>query len=136
VTTDDEWMQQALVLALEAEAIGEVPIGAIVVHDGVVVGRAHNRREVDHDPLAHAELLAIKQASQHLGRWRLTGCTLYVTLDPCPMCAGAVINSRLDRVVFGASDVKSRLNHKYSVVSGVLADQSAELLSRFFKSRR
>lgn len=135
--SDEEWMQQALELAFEAEAMGEVPVGAIVVYDGVVVGRGHNRREIDHDPLAHAELLAIKQASENLGRWRLSGCTLFVTLEPCAMCAGALVNARLDRLVFGATDSKlGVLNHKIVVIPGVLAPQSAELLSRFFKRRR
>ena len=130
-------MQQALELALEAEAMGEVPVGAIVVHDGAVVGRAHNRREIDHDPLAHAELLAIKQASENLGRWRLSGCTLFVTLEPCAMCAGALVNARLDRLVFGATDLKSGTpNHQFSTTPGVLLQACANLLSRFFKGRR
>jgi tRNA(adenine34) deaminase len=147
--SDEAWMEAALELARAAGALGDVPVGAVVVHDGTIVGAGHNRRELDRDPLAHAELLAIGEAARTLERWRLSGCTLYVTLEPCPMCAGAIVNARLDRVVFGASDPKAgaagtlldvvrdpRLNHRAEVVGGVLADQSAELLRAFFAERR
>lgn len=147
--TDELHMREALALAREAAAVGEVPVGAVVVHDGVVVGRGLNRRENTRDPLGHAELLAIAEAARTLGRWRLSGCTLYVTLEPCPMCAGAVVNARVDRVVYGAADPKAgamgtlydiardgRLNHRAEVVPGLLAAESAELLRAFFAARR
>jgi tRNA(adenine34) deaminase len=146
---DREWMELALAEAREAAAQGEVPVGAVVVHDGELVGSAHNRRELDRDPLAHAELLALRAAASRLGRWRLSGCTLYVTLEPCAMCAGAVVNARVDRVVYGAADPKagamgtlfdiardSRLNHRAEVVASVGAEESAALLRAFFAARR
>ena len=150
LTVDDErWLREALALADEAAAAGEVPVGAIVVHDGVVVGRGRNRREGDRDPLAHAELLALREAAAHLGRWRLSGATLYVTLEPCFMCAGALVNARVDRLVFGAVDPKAgavgsladvcrdaRLNHRMLVEGGALADECGEALRRFFRARR
>lgn len=142
-------MALALEEAAAAAAEGEVPIGAVVVCDGEVVARAHNRREIDHDPSAHAEFAAMVQASQALGRWRLTGCTVYVTLEPCLMCAGLMINARIDRCVYGAADPKGgalgtlydishdeRLNHEFVVEAGVCADESAELLRSFFRARR
>lgn len=142
-------MRLALEEAQLAEAEGEVPIGAVVVCDGEVVARAHNRRETDADPSAHAEFSAMVQASQALGRWRLTGCTVYVTLEPCLMCAGLMVNARIDRCVFGAADPKGgavgtlydvsddpRLNHAFAVTSGVLADECAEQLRAFFRNRR
>ncbi len=138
-------MAIALEEARAAAAEGEVPIGAVVVCEGAVVARAHNRRESDHDPTAHAELIAIREAAQRLGRWRLSDCTVYVTLEPCPMCAGAMHQARIERLVYGAADPKAgavgtlydlsndeRLNHRFSVTSGVLADESAELLREFF----
>jgi len=148
--TDDDVMRRCLALAEEAAADGEVPVGAVVVDEaGTVVGEGRNRRERDHDPLAHAELLALKQASSSLARWRLSGCTLYVTLEPCFMCAGALVNARVDRVVFGAFDPKAgavgslydvcrdaRLNHRLVVDSGLLAPECGEVLKRFFKARR
>ncbi len=146
---DLAFMEAALAEARAAAELGEVPVGAVVVHDGAVVGRGYNRREIDRDPLAHAELIAIAAAARALGRWRLTGCTLYVTLEPCPMCAGAVVNSRIDRLVYGASDPKAgavgtlfdiprdgRLNHRAEVVAGVGAAESAALLREFFAARR
>jgi tRNA(adenine34) deaminase len=149
VATDDEWMLAALELAQKAAECGEVPVGAIVVCDEVAVGRAYNRRELDRDPLAHAEILALRQAAMHLDRWRLSGCTLYVTLEPCTMCAGAVVNARIDRVVFGAADAKAgaagslyniaadaRLNHRAEIVAGVRAAESVALLREFFAARR
>lgn len=143
------FMRLALDEARAAADEGEVPIGAVVVHDGEVIARAHNRRETDADPAAHAEFLAMEEAARVLGRWRLTGCTVYVTLEPCTMCAGLMVNARIDRCVYGATDPKggalgtlydlsndARLNHAFSVESGVLAEESAELLRSFFRSRR
>ena len=142
-------MQIALEEARLAASEGEVPIGAVVVHDGQVIARAHNRRETDADPSAHAEFSAMLEASRVLGRWRLTGCTVYVTLEPCLMCAGLMVNARIDRCVYGASDPKGgalgtlfdvssdpRLNHEFAVSAGVCADEAAELLRLFFRSRR
>ena len=147
--SDSAWMQEALLEARLALALDEVPVGAVVVKGGEIVGRGHNLRERLQDPLAHAELLAIRQAASRLGSWRLTGCTLFVTLEPCAMCAGALVNSRTMRLVFGASDPKAgycgsladlsndpRLNHRFTVTGGVLAEESAALLQGFFKSLR
>ena len=142
-------MDAALALAREAAALGEIPVGAIVVHDGLIIGAASNRREVDQDPTAHAELLAIRQAAQHIGDWRLQGCCLYVTLEPCAMCAGAMVLARIDRCVYGCSDPKGgfmgtlgklhaepRLNHQFPVVGGVRSEESGELLRSFFRRLR
>ena len=142
-------MELALEEARLAAEEGEVPIGAVVVHEGKVIARAHNRRETDADPSAHAEFSAMLAASRELGRWRLTGCTVYVTLEPCLMCAGLMVNARIDRCVYGASDPKGgalgtlfdvsadpRLNHAFSVTPGVCAQESADLLHSFFRSRR
>jgi tRNA(adenine34) deaminase len=142
-------MEEAIAEAELAAAHDDVPIGAVVVRDGEVLARAHNRREVDGDPTAHAEILALRAASQAGGSWRLEGCTLYVTLEPCTMCAGALVLARLDRVVFGADDPKAgavgalydiprdpRLNHRVEVVRGVEADRCGALLRRFFAARR
>ena len=139
----------ALAEARRAAEIGEVPIGAVVVLGGEAVGRGHNRREIDGDPLAHAEILAIRQAAAAIGGWRLSGCTMYVTLEPCAMCAGALVNSRVERLVYGAPDPKAgycgtlgdlvqdpRLNHRLEVTAGVLEDESAALLRGFFASLR
>ena len=146
---DVAWMRRALALAEQARALGEVPVGAIVVHDGVVVGEGYNRREIDGDPLAHAELAAIAAASATLGRWRLSGCTLVVTLEPCFMCAGALVNARVDRLVYGAIDPKAgavcslghvcddaRLNHRLAITAGVLADECSAVLTSFFAALR
>ena len=146
---DERYMRLALEEAEAAAAEGEVPIGAVVVCDGQVVARAHNRREGDADPSAHAEFLAMVEAARALGRWRLTGCTVYVTLEPCLMCAGLMVNARVDRCVYGAADPKGgavgtlfdvshdeRLNHEFKVTSGVLADEAAGLLREFFRARR
>ena len=146
---DSFWMQEALAEAHQAAAMGEVPVGAVVVRDGVVVGRGFNRRETDGDPLAHAEILAIRQAAQQVGNWRLVGCELYVTLEPCAMCAGALVNSRVERLVFATRDPKAgycgslgnlvrdeRLNHRVEVVEGILADEAGALLRDFFASLR
>ena len=146
---DERYMRLALEEAEAAAAEGEVPIGAVVVCDGRVVARAHNRREGDADPSAHAEFLAMVVAARALGRWRLTGCTVYVTLEPCLMCAGLMVNARVDRCVYGAADPKGgavgtlfdvshdeRLNHEFEVTPGVLADEAAGLLRAFFRARR
>ena len=147
--TDIYYMQLALEEAKKAYQVGEIPIGAILVHEGQIISRHHNRRELDHDATAHAEILVIREACEILERWRLTGCTLYVTIEPCPMCAGAIINSRIDRVVYGSNDSKGgaveslfnvlshpRLNHEPEVVSGVLADECSQIMKDFFKERR
>lgn len=146
---DTAYMALALEEARLAVAEGEVPIGALVVCDGAIVSRAHNTREMDSDPTAHAELLAIREASQRLGRWRLSDCTVYVTLEPCPMCAGAMHQARIERLVYGAPDPKAgavgtlyglssdeRLNHRFAVTSGILSEESAALLKDFFDSLR
>ena len=146
---DDEMMRRALILAREAYLIGEVPVGAIVSYEGRIISQAHNLRETLHDPTAHAERVALTLAGRALGRWRLEGCNLYVTLEPCPMCAGAIGLSRIDRIVYGASDPKAgacrslyrliddpRLNHRIEQRSGVLADQCGEILAEFFRERR
>lgn len=147
--TDEQWMEQAIVEAKRAEAIGEVPIGAIIVRGGEVIGRGYNRREIDQDPTAHAEMLAIREASAHLGGWRLTDATLYVTLEPCPMCAGAIVQARIARVIYGAHDPKvgcagtlmnllqeERFNHQVDVITGVKEVECGELLSSFFRKLR
>lgn len=146
---DERFMREALVEACAAAAVGEVPIGAVVVHEGRVIARAHNRRELNEDPSAHAEFAAMMGASRALGRWRLTGCTVYVTLEPCLMCAGLMLNARIDRCVYGAADPKggavgtlydvsrdARLNHAFEVRSGVLGDECAAVLSAFFRGLR
>ena len=143
------WMDRALDQARLASAHDDVPVGAVVVRDGAVLAEAHNRRQADADPTAHAEVLALRAAAQRLGSWRLDGCTLYVTLEPCAMCAGAAVLARLPQLVFGARDPKAgavgslydiardpRLNHRVAVVEGVLADDCARLLQAFFRSRR
>ena len=146
---DEKFMALALEEAARAAELGEVPIGAVVVHEGEVIARAGNRRETDADPAAHAEFSALMEASRVLGRWRLTGCTVYVTLEPCLMCAGLMVNSRIDRCVFGAPDPKGgavgtlydvshdeRLNHEFEVEGGVREAECAEVLRAFFKRRR
>jgi len=142
-------MGLALDLAREAGAAGEVPVGALVVLDGDVVGRGFNQPIGRHDPTAHAEIMALRDAATRLGNYRLPGCTLYVTLEPCAMCAGAIMHARIERVVFGARDPKTgaagsiidlfaeaRLNHHTSVLGGVLAEECGSLLSSFFAARR
>jgi tRNA(adenine34) deaminase len=142
-------MRLALAEAQLAEEAGEVPVGAVIVRDGQLIAHAHNRTLRDQDPTAHAETLAIREASAALGSWRLEGCTLYVTLEPCAMCAGALVLSRIDRVVFGAWDDKAgmagsvgdllrhpRLNHRPEVLAGVRAADAGALLREFFASRR
>ena len=142
-------MAEALSLARLAGSEGEVPIGAVVVHGGVIVGRGRNARERTLDPTGHAEVLALQEASRTLGRWRLSGATLYATLEPCPMCAGALVNARVDRLVFAVHDPKAgaagtlfdlvrdaRLNHRLEVTSGILAEECGSLLTSFFRARR
>ena len=146
---DEVYMAMALDEARAAAEMGETPIGAVVVCEGAVVARAHNRRETDRDPLAHAEMLAIREAATKLARWRLSDCTVYVTLEPCPMCAGAMHASRIGRLVYGAADPKAgavgtlydlssdeRLNHRFSVTNGVGAEESSALLKAFFAGLR
>jgi tRNA(adenine34) deaminase len=146
----DEAMALALAEAAAAAEAGDVPVGAVVLGpDGAVLARRHNERELRQDPVAHAELLAVRDAAAALGRWRLSGCTVVVTLEPCPMCAGALVAARVDRVVFGATDPKAgatgslynlcadpRLNHEVEVVAGVRRDACAAQLSAFFADRR
>ena len=147
--TDDDAMQLALDQAAAAAAHGDVPIGAVVVRDGQVIAARHNERELTGDPTAHAEVLAIRDAAKVVGHWRLLDCSLYVTLEPCVMCAGALVNARIGRVVFGAVDPKAgalvslyqicgdpRLNHRPPVVAGVRAEEAGKLLRDFFASRR
>jgi tRNA(adenine34) deaminase len=144
-------MSEAIALARAAMDAGEVPIGCVVFHDpsGQIVGRGFNRRETDRDPTAHAEVLAMREAGRALGHWRLVDCTLVVTLEPCPMCAGAVVNARVPRLVYGCDDPKAgavrtlyqvcndqRLNHRVEVTAGVRAEECAELLRAFFRRQR
>ena len=146
---DRDWMRLALVEAEAAAREGEVPVGALVVRGEEVLGRGHNRREGTGDPLAHAELLALREAAGRVTGWRLLGATMYVTLEPCAMCAGALVNSRIERLVFAASDPKAgfcgslgnlvadgRLNHRLEVTSGVLGEESGRLLRDFFRRLR
>lgn len=147
--TDKLWMERALAQARLALAHDDVPVGAVVVAEGRVIAEAHNRREVDADPTAHAEVLAVRSAAAALGSWRLDGCALYVTLEPCTMCAGALVLARLPQLVFGADDPKAgavgslydvardpRLNHRIEVVGGVLDKECGDLLRAFFRRRR
>ena len=142
-------MRLALEEAQQAFREDEVPVGAVIVHEDRVIGRAHNQREMLRDPTAHAEMIAITQAAEARGSWRLDGCTLYVTLEPCPMCAGAIVQARIPTVVYGATDPKAgavhtlyrllddpRLNHCCLVVSGVLAEPCGQILGRFFQQQR
>lgn len=142
-------MQEALALARQAAIAGEVPVGAIVVQDGVIIGRGHNQPVSAADPTAHAEIIALRNAARHLGNYRLPGCVLYVTLEPCAMCAGAMLHARLERVVYGAPDPKTgacgsvvdlfgerRLNHHCEVSGGVEREESAALLQTFFAGKR
>lgn len=146
---DERWMTEAIAEAELALGHGDVPVGAIVVHEGRIIGRGHNEREAAGDPTAHAEITALRQASQELGSWRILDSTLYVTLEPCAMCAGAIVLSRIPRVVWGAEDPKAgaagsvldvladeRLNHRPSTTSGICAARCGALLSEFFAERR
>ena len=147
--TDADYMRLALELARQAEQAGEVPVGAVVVKDGEVVGRGFNAPILRHDPSAHAEMLALRDAAGHLGNYRLVGCELFVTLEPCVMCVGAIFHARITRVVYGARDLKTgaagsvlnlftteRLNHHARIEGGVLADECGAVLSNFFAARR
>jgi tRNA(adenine34) deaminase len=146
---DAAWMRAALAEAEQALAHGDVPVGAVAVREGAIVGLGHNRKEIDADPTAHAEMIALQKAANALGGWRLVGVTLYCTLEPCPMCAGAMVSARLPRLVYGAIDPKAgaagsvvellrdpRLNHQVAVTGGVLAEESQALLERFFAGLR
>ena len=146
---DVKYMKEALKQAQKALALGEVPIGAVIVMDGKIIGRGYNRRNTDHTTLAHAEITAIRKANRKVGDWRLEGCTLYVTLEPCQMCAGALVQSRIDRVVIGAPSFKSgcggtllnilqndEFNHQVVVESGLLQEECAAFLQQFFKELR
>ncbi|NGQ96527.1 tRNA adenosine(34) deaminase TadA [Brevibacillus sp. SYP-B805] len=145
----ERWMRAAIEEANKAGEIGEVPIGAVIVRDGQIVGRGYNLRETGKDPTLHAEMIAIREASERLGGWRLIGCTLYVTLEPCPMCAGAIVQSRIEQVVYGARDPKAgcagtlmdllnepRFNHQVPFVAGVLEEECGQLLKAFFRRLR
>jgi len=147
--SDDVFMREALGLARQAGEAGEVPVGAVVVRGGAVVGRGHNRPVASRDPTAHAEVVALRDAAERVGNYRLADCILYVTLEPCAMCAGAIMNARINRVVYGAADPKSgtcgsvvdlfaenRLNFHTTVAGGVLAGEAAKLLQDFFSARR
>jgi len=151
MSVHEQWMREAIAEARAAVAIDEVPIGCVIVHEptGRVIGRGYNRRETERDPTAHAEILAMREAAQALSDWRVLDCTLYVTLEPCPMCAGAIVNARIPRLVYGCDDPKAgavrtlyklcedeRLNHRVSVTSGVLAEECAQLLRDFFRTQR
>ena len=141
-------MSEAIRMARKAQQANEVPVGAVIVFEGKIIAKAYNRRETRRDPLAHAELLAIRRAAKKRGGWRLSGCTLFVTLEPCPMCAGAIVNARIDEVVFGAYDPKAgamgtlynlaegKLNHTPRITGGVLEDECAAILKNYFKKKR
>ncbi len=146
---DEQWMRLALEQAAEAAALGEVPVGAVAVKDGRMIGTGFNRKESDQDPTAHAEMVALRHTAHQLENWRLIGVTLYCTLEPCPMCAGAMIQARLERLVYGAPDLRfgahgsvvdilseTRFNHRVEVSAGVLAEESAALLQTFFRRLR
>ena len=146
---DEKWMQEALLLARQAEAAGEVPVGAVLVKDGLLLGSGWNQPIGAHDPTAHAEVMALRAAAQALGNYRVTGTTLYVTLEPCAMCAGAMVHARVARLVYGAADPKTgaagsvfdltrtdKLNHRLEVEGGVLAEECGGLLKDFFAKRR
>lgn len=149
IAVHERYMRHALILADEAAQMGEVPVGAVVVFDNQVIAVGHNLRERDQDPSAHAEFLAMQRAAEVLGSWRLEGCTVYVTLEPCAMCAGLMVNSRIERCVYGCADPKGGflgtladlsdfpgLNHRFAVESGVLSDDCRERLVRFFRALR
>jgi tRNA(adenine34) deaminase len=150
-TAYEQWVRSAIAEAMRARAIDEVPIGCVVIHEptGRIIGRGHNRRQIDRDPVAHAEIFALRQAAQAIGDWRLIDCALAVTLEPCPMCAGAIVNARVSRLVYGCDDPKAgavrtlyricedqRLNHQVDVIGGVLANECAQLLRNFFAEQR
>ncbi len=147
--TDEEWMLHAIALAAKAEAVGEIPVGAVVVIDGEIVGEGWNQSIMNHDPSAHAEMMAVRAAGARIGNYRMLDATLYVTLEPCAMCAGLLVHARIKRIVFGATDLKTgacgsvmdlvrhpTLNHQLQVDGGILAAQCSQQLSDFFKRRR
>jgi tRNA(adenine34) deaminase len=147
--TDEQWMEAAMELAARAEAMGEVPVGAVIVQDGRIIAEGHNLTHTSQDPSAHAEMIAIRRAAEVTGHWRLLGCTLYVTLEPCTMCAGAIVLARIPRLVFGARDPKAgmcgsldnlvqdpRLNHRVELTGGVRGADCGAMLSAFFRARR
>jgi tRNA(adenine34) deaminase len=147
--TDQDFMEQAMHLAVQAADIGEVPVGALVVFDGQVIGQGFNQTISAHDPCAHAEIMALRQAAQAIGNYRLSGCDLYVTLEPCTMCVGAIIHARIKRLVYASTEPKAgavvsqlqlfslpHYNHIVQVESGIMADESSAMLSNFFKQRR
>ena len=147
--SDEKWMHMALEQGKRAAELGEVPVGAVAVRDGLIIGTGFNRKESDQDPTAHAELLALRRAAAYLDNWRLIGVTLYCTLEPCPMCAGAMIQARLERLVYGAADTRfgadgtvldvlgePAFNHQVAVERGVLAAEAADLMQQFFRSLR
>ena len=149
MTQDEKYMKQAIKQAQKAYAIDEVPIGCVIVYDGKIIARGYNRRNIDANTLSHAELNAIKKASKRLGDWRLEGATMYVTLEPCQMCAGALVQSRIDRVVIGAMNKKAgscgsvinlldmaEFNHRVEIASGVCEQECSSMLSRFFRELR
>jgi tRNA(adenine34) deaminase len=148
-TEDSAWMELALAEAVAARDLGEVPVGAVVIRGGEVIGAGHNLTQTSNDPTAHAEMVAIRRAAERLGHWRLLDCTMYVTLEPCAMCAGAIVLARVPRVVYGAADPKAgmcgslenlvqdpRLNHRVSLTAGMSAEESARMLRDFFRMRR
>lgn len=148
MTQEEKYMREAVRQAKKAVALKEVPIGCVIVHDGAIIARGYNRRTIDKNVLAHAEIIAIRKACRKIGDWRLEDCTMYVTLEPCPMCAGAIINSRIRRVVYGAADTKAGccgsvtdlfampFNHHPVVEQGLRAEEAQELLQAFFKDLR
>ncbi|MCR5672426.1 MAG: tRNA adenosine(34) deaminase TadA [Lachnospiraceae bacterium] len=149
LTEDEKYMKQAVAQAKKAYALGEVPIGCVIVYEGKIIGRGYNRRNTDKNTLCHAEITAIRKASKAIGDWRLEGCTMYVTLEPCQMCAGACVQARIDRVVIGCMSPKSGcagsvinllqmddFNHKVEIEKGVLADECSTLLTKFFEELR
>ncbi len=149
MTEDERYMRQAIRQAEKAEKLGDVPVGCVIVHDGKVIGRGYNRRMADHTVLAHAEILAIKKACKAMGDWRLEDCTLYVTQEPCPMCAGAIVQARIPRVVIGCMNPKAGcagsvldlfhqpgFNHQVNTVTGVLGEECSQMVSSFFRELR
>ena len=149
IQIDEQYMRQAIEQAMIAEENGDVPIGAIIVYQNQGIGKAYNQREQLNDPTAHAEIIALTQAAAFIESWRLNGCTIYVTLEPCPMCAGALVLARIDRLVYGCDDPKTgavkslynivqdeRLNHRLEVTAGVLANECSQQLQKFFSKRR
>lgn len=149
LNTDEKYMKEAVRQAKKAYAIGEAPIGCVIVHEDRIIGRGYNRRTIDKNTLAHAELAAIKKASRKLGDWRLEGCTMYVTLEPCQMCSGAIVQSRMDRVVIGCMNPKAgcagsvlnllqmpEFNHQAELTTGVLEEECSQLMKSFFKELR